>query len=709
MPERIIIIDDEQGMGDSLRTLLQGEGFEVQSFQVPEQALAAMHTKSTDLIITDIKMPQMDGVTLLRQVKAHDDIPVIMMTGFGSLETAIDAISHGAYDYLLKPVEFPSLLLAVNRALDLRRSELQRRQLLEELRINNVLLERRVGELNALYEAGKSIGSTANLNDLLRQIVALAANVTEAQVGSIMLLDERRQFLRIAAAIGLQQEIVRNTRLPIGASIAGYVAKTGEAVVIENVENDHRFRRLNNDRYGPASLLSVPLRIKNSVLGVINMANKVGGTLFSAHDLRILTTFASQAAVAVDDANQFERNRRRLAEFEALQEIAARMPGMTSISQFRNMLVEQLRRVFPIDYAIWFHWESSSQSLIPDGIIGTTDFPLTESGKIDLRRISRDEMAITAIPLEQLNLNDLPAITAMVGEKIAASPGYPHPEAAYLAIPILRNDELAYLFYVGAAGERGYTDDDVALARLVVSQAALLFEKEKALLNATRLITMGNMISEISHDLRKPLTAISGGLQILRQRWPDQAESSDLFKTAEEEIQRMNELVRELVDFSNPTRYETSAIDLRTIIQRALDLLGPDLRAHAVTTELLFEDLNWELIANKNQILELFLNLFMNALDAMPGGGRLTIVGKLETPAHKHDPYLAVKVIDTGIGISPDNLARIFDRYYTTKETGTGLGLVVVERIISTHGGTLAVDSADGVGTTFTVYFPTRS
>ena len=95
-----------------------------------------------------------------------------------------------------------------------------------------------MGELNALYEAGKSIGSLANLKDLLNQIVVLASSVTEAQIGSIMLLDDRRELLTIEASIGLDKKVVNETRLPIGASIAGYVAKTGEPIIVEDVEND---------------------------------------------------------------------------------------------------------------------------------------------------------------------------------------------------------------------------------------------------------------------------------------------------------------------------------------------------------------------------------------------------------------------------------------------------------------------------------------
>jgi signal transduction histidine kinase/FixJ family two-component response regulator len=704
----IIIIDDEPAMGESFATLLRDDGYHVTSFSRSADGIAFLRDHRVDLVVSDIKMPQYDGLDVLRAVKEHDDgIPVILMTGYASLETAIDAIGQGAYDYLLKPVNYTQLLLAVRRALDKRRSELARLHLLEELKLNNLLLNRRVGELNALYEAGKSIGSLANLQDLLRQIIALAASVTDAQTGSVMLFDERREFLHIAASIGLAPNIVAETRLAKGESIAGHVANTAEPIVIENLESDARFGRSNRERYASRSLLCAPLRIKNEVLGVINLADKHGGVPFGSDDLRLLVTFAAQAAVAVDDAHQFEKSRRRLVEFEILNELSTALPTLKSFDMFRELLAQKLSRVFPIDYSIWFSWNATDGRLVPDGATGITLLPMTESGKIDLRKISIDKLNIPPATVESLDFDDLHTFTRVCRDQLEISPKLIQLGRAFMAIPVLRNSELVYVLTLGSSQDRAYTEEDMSLARLVVSQAALLFEKERALLNATRLMTMGNMISEISHDLRKPLTSISGGLQLLKQRHPDICEGSEFFLTAESEVHRMNELVRELVDFSNPNKYETSRVDIRHLITKASELVTPEMTKHHVSFSSRYDDLDWQIIANRNQVLEMFLNLFINAIDAMPNGGSLSVVGISERPEHKKDEYLAVRVIDTGVGIPKEKLPRIFDRYYTTKVTGTGLGLVVVERIISAHGGTLSVKSSLGEGTTFTVYFPT--
>jgi len=294
----------------------------------------------------------------------------------------------------------------------------------------------------------------------------------------------------------------------------------------------------------------------------------------------------------------------------------------------------------------------------------------------------------------------------VVTEQLRENDHFVNPGPAFMAVPIQQRGELTNVVCLGSSGGKPYTADDISLAQLVISQAAVLFERERSLLNATRLLTMGNMISEISHDLRKPLTSIKGGLQILRQRWPDQAESSDMFLMAESEIKRLNELVRELVDFSNPNRYQTEKIDLRKLVERAAELIRPDMRKTGINFEVEYDDADWEVTVNKNQILETILNLLINAVDAMPDGGRLVVRGLIERPDHKKEDYLTLRISDTGVGIKKENLAKIFDRYHTTKEAGTGLGLAVVERIMSAHGGTLSVISSEGEGATFSLYFP---
>lgn len=704
--ERILVIDDERRMCESVHELLTGSGYDVSTTQSSADAVEMIKSHSFDLIVTDIKMPDISGLEILKIAKEVDpETIVILMTGYASLESSLEAIKNGAFEYLLKPVEFSQLEIAVRRGFENRAVNLERKRLVEDLKVTNINLSNRLEEINALYEAGKSLAHVSDLKELLKKIVKLAAGVTQAEIGSLMLTDSTNKHLTIEASIGLNPKLAETVRLPVGSSIAGYVAKRGEPLIVKNVEQDKRFKRINRERYTSASLLCVPLKVSNRVLGVVNMANKQDGRVFTGHDLKLLTTFASQAAVAIDDTRQLEDNLKKLREFSILFELSRKLSTVGSVSAMRNAVFEYMKKLMLVDYALWFEWQPVQNCLKPVGATGT-DIPLTDSGSINLDLIDSEQIVLENMDLEKLDYDDISGFSKVISGKIAECSAYPRPDANFIALPVVQEGNLKHIFCIGSRGERAYTSQEISLARLIMSQAAGLYEREKALLNATRLLTMGNMISEISHDLRKPLTNIKGWIQVLREKGREAANDTDFFESAEEEIHRLNDLVKELVDFSKPHKYETEIRDIRNIIRRAAELIGPELRKKNISFESDYEDCNFEIPVNKNQILEVFLNLYLNSVDAMDDGGHLKVTGKIGRPSFKKNDFLAITVSDDGHGLKQENLAKIFDRYYTTKETGAGLGLVVVERIITAHGGTLEVRSEYGKGTAFTLYFP---
>jgi signal transduction histidine kinase/FixJ family two-component response regulator len=703
---KILIVDDEARMCESLQELFSGGGYDASATQSSVEALQKIKSECFDVIVTDIKMPEASGLDILKAGKVVDpEMVIILMTGYASLESALDAIKHGAFEYHLKPVEFAQLEISVKRGLEIREANLARRKLLEDLKTANTNLNNRLEEINALYEAGKSLAYASNLNELLKKIVSLASGVTQAEIGSLMLINPTNEYLTIEAFIGLDPKIAGSVKLPIGSSIAGYVAKSAEPLVVRNVEKDRRFKRINRERYTSASLLCVPLKVNNRVLGVINLANKEQGQVFSKHDLKLATTFASQAAVAIDDARQFEDNLRKLREFSILFGLSRKLSTVGSVSAMRNAVFEYMKKLMPVDYALWFEWQPTQNNLKPVGVTGTS-IPLTDSGSINLNAIKNEEIILADPGLREVNLDDINRFSKILSEKIKEYPVYPRPGVNFTALPVVQEGELKHVFCIGSNNNRPYDSQEISLARLIISQASGLYEREKALLNATRLLTMGNMISEISHDLRRPLTNIKGWIQILREKWPEVTKDADFFNMVEEEIHRLNDLVKELADFSRPHKYETEMRDIRMIIRRAADLIGPELRKKSIEFVESYDDCNFEIVMNRNQILEVFLNLFLNAIDAMSRGGTLRVSGKIGRPSFKKSDYLAIVVSDNGCGIKKENLSKIFDRYYTTKETGTGLGLAVVERIMTAHGGTLEVQSEYEGGTDFTLYFP---
>ncbi len=686
---RILVVDDEKGMCESLRTLLTKAGYEVTTADQGEEALKKISGDSFDLVLTDIKMPRIGGLDILKAARSKDeDALVILMTGYASLESAISAISQGAYDYLMKPLEFSDLKLTIERALDKRKADREKNELLTELKMKNLELKKRVAELNALHKAGTSLSTTEDLRVLLGKIVSLATKVMEAESGSIMLIQESDNVLTIEAAIGLEHDIVKSTRLELGSSIAGHVAQTGTPLVVKNIEKDSRFRHLRKKHYATKSLLCVPLRVKDKVLGVINLSDKEGGEAFTQGDLKLLTTFASQAAIAIDDAEQFTENLRKIEELEVLHDIAGRLSSVDDLEEICSLIFEQIRKMTPVEFALWFSWNEKASELVAS-----------------LFRGCQNGQKHISISADKDDVLDAEKVNAKIKLAVKNHPDLAGHADSMTSFPIVAERCVHGVLSVGNRQGRSLTQEQKRLISIIVSQSASVYEKQKSLMNATRLVTMGNLVSEITHDLKKPLTNIKGTLQLLREKWSNAKDKEKYFNLVEEEIFHLDGLVKEIVSFSNPYKYEMERKDIVSILSRALKLVERDLGNGNITLK---KDLieGYHVLVDKNQIMEVFLNIVLNAIEAMPQGGELRVANNRYKAPQNGTDYIRVCIADTGCGIAPENLSRLFDRYYTTKKEGTGLGLAVVDRVIKAHGGNISVESELKKGTTFFVDLP---
>jgi signal transduction histidine kinase/DNA-binding response OmpR family regulator/putative methionine-R-sulfoxide reductase with GAF domain len=691
---RILVIDDEKRMTESLQSLLSGLEYQVDTAFDGNEGAEKIKSGGYDLIISDLKLPYKDGLELLKYAREIDpEAVVIIMTAFASLESAVDAIGRGAYDYLLKPVEFSHLKIAVARGLEKRFSTSARLDLLDELKVKNRLLKRRIAEINALYKAGNSLSTTIELKELLTQIIDLATKVIGAGTGSVMLLDTDKNMLRISASIGIKPEIIARTELPLGSSIAGTVAQTGKPVMIENIETDVEFKRKAKVQYESKSLLSVPLKVKGEIIGVINLTDKLEEDKFADEDLKLLTALASQAAIAIDDARHYEDAKRKLDQFVALDEIASKLPNLENFSQMTKLVHQTIKNIMPVEMTLWLSYNALSNALTFNFWDGW--------GKEYFEKVENAE-----IPLEKERIENPHKRTEAVLEYLDANLPVDGRIKSFRAVPIYTRGHLYGLFCMGSLKERAFQVDHEYLASIIASQAASLYERQQAMLNATRLMTMGNMMSEISHDLRKPLTNIKGGLQVMRERWPEITKKDNFFEMAEQELSRLSELVRELVDFSNPTKYQMVKKKINEAVNQALKLVQHDFKRNEITLKTELDD-NLPLVAiNYNPIIEVLLNLFINAIDAMENGGELTVTTRRHIDEVDNRLYVQIRILDSGKGIPAENLDRVFDRYFTTKSTGTGLGLSVVERIIKAHNGKIEVKSKVGRGSTFIINLP---
>jgi signal transduction histidine kinase/DNA-binding response OmpR family regulator len=691
--QKILVIDDEPRMVDSLKTLLTMEGYQVFGEYDARKAIETIENSDFDLIITDIKMPGCNGIEILSRARAKDPfMGVILITGYASLDSARHAIEKGAFGYLTKPLEMDELKLVVAQSMEKRQIELERLKLLNELKVANETLELKLAQINALSSAGNLLAATIDLKEALTSILSLAIDVIGAKLGSVMILDIATNELYIGASCGLENNVVQNTRMKLGSSISGYVAQTGRPLIIEDIEKDVRFARINRQKYESKSLISVPLMYKDQLFGVINLNNKINGRPFTSDDLSLLVALGLPAAVAIDRANLIAEKTRTINELRVLHSLAEKVSMLDDLAKIGEATFEGLKQLLNLDYIFWYDYQERGSILQLEYYFGNLpEGPLPQTVKtLDLS-------------LEQVTLSDKSNVRAMenkLAENIQnfIKPG-DHPKQI-IPISIFIKRGLAGVAVLAFPADFEFSSSLRKLAVLALSQTAAIYQRQRAVLNATQLVTMGRLLADIGHDLRKPLTNLKGGIQIYKTRIKGK-QANEFFPEAEKEVNRLSELVKEMVEFANPNKYQTRKIDITEVIGRSLDLLKSDLTNKEITVLRDFSSRLPPVMVNEREMYQVFVNIILNAVDSMEVGGRLELKCRIAT--EDGIDWLKITISDSGCGIPEDSLHRIFERYFTTKQTGTGLGLAIVERIVSVHNGKINVQSKIGEGTIFTI------
>jgi len=231
----------------------------------------------------------------------------------------------------------------------------------------------------------------------------------------------------------------------------------------------------------------------------------------------------------------------------------------------------------------------------------------------------------------------------------------------------------------------------------------------RQLWQAARLAGVGELAASIAHELNNPLGTVHLRLEAVLAKTPPDDPRRHALEVIDHEVERMAFLVSNLLNFSRAGREKVSTVDVCAEVTRTVELVDHHLRKRQVGVEPEFAPDVPVIYADRQQLRQVFLNLFTNAADAMPTGGRLT---PRVRPGELGDgrPAVVVEVEDTGCGIPADVLARVYDPFFTTKgENGTGLGLAICKRIVEQHDGVLQIESAVGVGTTVRVTLPVRT
>jgi len=376
----ILVLDDNQALCNETAQTLIDAGYAAQSATSVPQALALARAQSFDVALVDIYLADANGIaffTALREITP--EVAGIAMTGFSSWQVAMDALRAGFAGFLVKPFPAEQLIAAVAAALEQ-----------ETLRRDNA----RLRALVPLYELSRSFMGATELSETLHQVVTTVRQETRAEIASLMLLDEANAELTVAAADGLPPEFVETQRRQVGKSIAGMVAERGEAVIIADDQPLDSQMRASLEKPELGSALSLPLRVRGEVIGVLNLSRLRGVAPFTQADLELATVLASQAAVALDQArlidvmrNMSETSQRLAGAFDLDDAAATTLEAVLTLSGAKRAalwLVEDLSNQLTLYKTVGFAPDQERQLKPPPFVTPADDANLRERQALNL-------------------------------------------------------------------------------------------------------------------------------------------------------------------------------------------------------------------------------------------------------------------------------------------------------------------------------------
>lgn len=579
----------------------------------------------------------------------------------------------------------------------------------------------RAAYLTTLHAISTTVVSSLDLNTVLRQVLELVCQALEATEGFILLLEQETQALLFAMTLTPKTAHLRGRRLSSDRSIVATVIRDGQPVRVGDVRRHSHFSADIDAVTGfeTRSLICAPLTYRGQIIGVIEIVNNFPDK-FSNDDLALVAAVASIAAAALQNAQLYAASQTRASELAILNEIGLALTSTLDYKTVVRLALSLSKGLFRAGRAVLFQVEPDKETLHlvsvqPPLLNETAGLPLEE--KVAAWALANGQPAL---------VTDLASDTRVAELEPGAGP---EGAGAIMAMPLLVTGKPIGVLVVTRDYQEAYGLEDLRIlqavgsilamalgkAQLYAEQVWLLRERERTqqqLVQTEKMVAMGRLVSAIMHEINNPLQAVQNFLGLAQEEVRGdrrQAELERYLSVVGAEVGRISNIIHNLRDFYSPASSEFQTIDINSIISSVLDLTGKQLERERIAVERLWDPALPKIDANAGQLRQVFLNLVLNAIDAMSGGGtlRVTTASGLLGPGQS-GPGVRIEFSDTGKGMSPEVQSRLFEPFFTTKTDGSGLGLSISYSIIRAHRGQISVVSHPGLGTTVTILLPTQ-
>ncbi len=564
-------------------------------------------------------------------------------------------------------------------------------------------LERKINEMHSMQQIGKTLSSVLDRDRLLILIMEEVTRLMNAERGTLFIVDGEKGELWSKIA---QKAEIKEIRLKIGVGIAGHVAKTAEIINIKEAYKDNRFDPTTDKKtgYRTNSILCMPIlepvKKRNQVgetIGVLQILNKKGG-VFTEEDEDLLTSLCSQVSISLVNARLYGILDNRAKELDLLFNLEKELSRAFDLQEMLHNVVKLIPQALDIENCIILVLDKEGKEIsyrfsdhltekelkeapfsIEKGIISQ----VIKSREVYLTNDAANEKHIDMRVLVSLNLN----VQQMV------------------CMPLtIENKVIGVLYLINKIDDHGYfTQYDKKILESISSQIGRGIENyrlKEEKMKADRLSAIGNMMSTIVHDLRTPMTNIYGFVDLMLDE-DDQETREEYAEIINKQIKMLNNMTTDVLDFA---KGKTTILPIKYPVDKLVKEFAKLFEGDAKQKGFNFE---WAvntasmIYIDPEKINRVFMNIMKNALEAMKKGGTFSVI------ADEVNGEIVFSLGDTGSGIPKEIRDKLFDSFVTSgKKGGTGLGLAIVKKVVEEHKGKIEVESTQGVGTTFKIYFP---